>query len=235
MFATTRWSLVQAAGGSRETPAREALGTLCETYWFPLYAFARRRGLSPMEAEDRTQSFFAFVLEGNVIAKADPERGRFRSFLLKSLQNFLATEQRRDDAQKRGGGRVIQSLDVAQAESRYGHEPVSHETPERLFERQWALTVLQTTLDKLRAEYRSESRGELCELLEPHLHGDENRLPYLDLAARFGLSEEAIKSAAHRLRRRYRELLRAEVAETLTDPKEVDDELRSLMEAVAGS
>ncbi|MBC7818170.1 MAG: sigma-70 family RNA polymerase sigma factor [Planctomycetaceae bacterium] len=170
-----------------------------------------------------------------MIAKADPERGRFRSFLLKSLQNFLATEQRRDDAQKRGGGRVIQSLDVAQAESRYEHEPASHETPERLFERQWALTVLQTTLDKLRAEYCSESRGELCKLLEPHLHGDENRLPYLDLAARFGLSEEAIKSAAHRLRRRYRELLRAEVAETLTDPAEVDDELRSLMEAVAGS
>jgi RNA polymerase sigma factor (sigma-70 family) len=233
MFATTRWSLVQAAGGERSTPAREALGTLCETYWFPLYAFARRRGLSPVEAEDRTQSFFAFVLEGNVIAKADPERGRFRSFLLKSLQNFLVAEQRRDDAQKRGGGRIIQSFDVAQAESRYAQEPASNETPERLFERQWALTVLQTTMDKLRAEYRSEGRGELCESLERHLHGDETRLPYIELAARFGLSEEAIKSAAHRLRRRYRELLRAEVAETLTDPKEVDDELRSLMEAVA--
>lgn len=233
MFATTRWSLVQAAGDGQETPAREALGTLCETYWFPLYAFARRRGLSPVEAEDRTQSFFAFVLEGNVIARADRQRGRFRSFLLKSLQNFLATEQRRDEAQKRGGGRVILSLDVAQAEHRYEREPISQETPERLFERQWALTVLQTTLDKLRAEYRAESRGDLCESLEPHLHGDENRLPYLELAARFGLSEEAIKSAAHRLRRRYRELLRAEVAETLSDPADVDDELHSLMKAVA--
>lgn len=232
MFATTRWSLVQAAGEARSTPARAALGELCETYWFPLYAFARRKGLPLVEAEDRTQAFFAFVLEGNLIARADPQRGRFRSFLLKSMQNFLSTERRRDDAQKRGGGRVIQSLDVSQAESRISHEPVSHETPERLFEREWALTVLQTTLDKLRAEYRAESRGEICELLEPHLHGDENRLPYLDLADRFGLSEEAIKSAAHRLRRRYRELLRAEVAETLTDPAEVDDELRRLMEAV---
>ena len=233
MFATTRWSLVQAAVDERSTPAREALGMLCETYWFPLYAFARRRGLSPEQAEDRTQSFFAFVLEGNVLARADRQRGRFRSFLLKSLQNFLMTEQRHDDAQKRGGGRVIQSLDVVRAESRYEHEPVSLEIPERLFERQWALTVLQTTLDKLRAEYRVESRGDLCESLEPHLHGDENRLPYIELANRFGLSEEAIKSAAHRLRRRYRELLRAEVAETLTDPSDVDDELRSLMDAVA--
>lgn len=233
MFATTRWSLVQAAGGARETSAREALGTLCETYWFPLYAFARHRGLSPEQAEDRTQSFFAFVLEGNVISRADRQRGRFRSFLLKSLQNFLMSEQRHDDAQKRGGGRVIQSFDVVQAESRYVHEPISHETPERLFDRQWALTILQTTLDKLRAEYRAESRSDLCESLEPHLHGDENRLPYVELAARFGLSEEAIKSAAHRMRRRYRELLRAEVAETLADPSDVDDELRSLMEAVA--
>ena len=235
MFATTRWSLVQAAGGERSTPAREALGVLCETYWFPLYAFARHRGLSPEQAEDRTQSFFAFVLEGNVISRADRQRGRFRSVLLKSLQNFLVTEQRHDDAQKRGGGRVIQSFDVTQAESRYVHEPVSHETPERLFDRQWALTVLQTTLNKLRAEYHAESRGDLCESLEPHLHGDENRLPYVELATRFGLSEEAVKSAAHRMRRRYRELLRAEVAETLTDPSEVDDELRSLMEAVATS
>ena len=206
---------------------------LCETYWFPLYAFARHRGLSPEQAEDRTQSFFAFVLEGNVISRADRQRGRFRSFLLKSLQNFLMTEQRHDDAQKRGGDRVIQSFDVTQAESRYVHEPITHETPERLFDRQWALTVLQTTLDKLRAEYRAVSRGDLCESLEPHLHGDENRLPYVELATRFGLSEEAIKSAAHRMRRRYRELLRAEVAETLTDPSEVDDELRSLMTAVA--
>lgn len=232
MFATTRWSLVQAAGGERSTPAREALGTLCETYWFPLYAFARHRGLSPEQAEDRTQSFFAFILEGDVISRADRQRGRFRSFLLKSLQNFLMTEQRHDDAQKRGGGRVIQSLDIAQAESRYVHEPISHETPEGLFDRQWALTVLQTTLAKLRAEYLAEDRRELCELLEPHLHGDENRLPYIDLATRFGLSEEAIKSAAHRMRRRYRELLRTEVAETLSDPNEVDDELRSLMAAV---
>lgn len=232
MFATTRWSLVQAAGGERSTPAREALGTLCETYWFPLYAFARHRGLSPEQAEDRTQSFFAFILEGDVISRADRQRGRFRSFLLKSLQNFLMTEQRHDDAQKRGGGRVIQSLDIAQAESRYVHEPISHETPEGLFDRQWALTVLQTTLAKLRAEYLAEGRRELCELLEPHLHGDENRLPYIDLATRFGLSEEAIKSAAHRMRRRYRELLRTEVAETLSDPNEVDDELRSLMAAV---
>lgn len=232
MFATTRWSLVHAAGREASTPARAALGELCETYWFPLYAFARRRGLGPAEAEDLTQSFFAFVLEGQVISRADPLRGRFRSFLLKSMQNFLLSEQRSADAEKRGGGKVIQSLSVADAESRYSHEPVSRETPERQFEREWALTLLRNTLEQLRAEYRSEPRAELYELLEAHLHGDEQRLPYSELAVRFEMTEEAIKSTAHRLRRRYRELLRAEVAETLTDPAEIDDELGRLLEAV---
>ena len=151
------------------------------------------------------------------------------------MHNFLSSEQRREESQKRGGGRVIQSLDLAWAERRYEHEPACDETPERLFERQWALTVLQTTMDMLRAEYHSEGHGDLCESLEPHLHGDESRLPYIELAARFGLSEEAIKSAAHRMRRRFRELLREAVAETLTDSAEVDDELRSLMAAVGGS
>jgi len=234
MFATTRWSLVQAAGQERSTPAHAALSELCETYWFPLYAFARRRGLSPVEAEDRTQAFFAFVLEDNVIARADPQRGRFRSFLLKSLQNFLSSEQRRDDTQKRGGGRVIQSLTIEHAETRFGHEPADFETPERIFEREWALTVLRTTLERLRSEYRQIQRSDLCDSLEPHLHGDEHRMPYADLATRFEMTEEAVKSAAHRMRRRYRELLRAEVAETLANPADVDDELQKLMEAVAG-
>lgn len=233
MFATTRWSLVRAAGGLPGTQAQQALETLCETYWFPLYAYVRRQGSSAADAEDRVQSFFAFILEGKLFTAADPHRGRFRSFLLRSLQNFLHAEHRDATTQKRGGGRVLQSLDSTLAEERYSREPALTDTPERLFEREWALTLLNSTLQHVRDEYAATGQTDLCTALEAHLRQDQAAIPYADLAISLSMTEEAVKSAAHRLRKRYRERLRAAVADTLSDEAEVDDELRLLLQAVA--
>lgn len=232
MFHTTRWSLVQAAGGAQSSVAREAIGALSETYWYPLYAYARRQGCAASDVEDRIQGFFAFVLEGDVLTAADPLRGKFRSFLLKSFQNFLRSEHRRETSLKRGGGRIVQSLDVARAEERYSLEPADVTTPERLFERQWALTLLQATQDEVRAEYETKGQGTLFAALEAHLRQDQSLVPYVELGQQLGLSEEAIKSAAHRLRKRYRELLRSAVADTLANADDIDDELRLLLQAV---
>ena len=171
--------------------------------------------------------------ECQVFASADPLRGRFRSFLLKSLQNFLHAEHRQATTLKRGGGRVIQSLDSAIAEERYQLEPATTDTPERIFERQWALTLLQTTLQQVRDEYAESGQATLCSALEAHLRQDESLVPYAQLATELQMTEEAIKSAAHRLRKRYRERLRAAVADTLADESEIDDELRLLKNAVA--
>jgi DNA-directed RNA polymerase specialized sigma24 family protein len=233
MFATTRWSLVHAAGGLHSSLAREAMGVLCETYWFPLYAYARRKGCPSVDAEDRIQAFFAFVLEGGVLAAADPLRGRFRAFLLKTFQNFLHAEHRRETSLKRGGNHAMLSLDTARAEERYCLEPADTDTPERLFERQWAMTLLQSTLDQVRTEYVARDQETLYAALETHLRQDQSQTPYADLALSLGLTEEAVKSAAHRLRKRYRELLRGAVADTLTDAGDIDDELRLLLQAVA--
>lgn len=233
MFATTRWSIVRAAGGEAGSTAREALTTLCESYWYPLYAYARRQGTSPTDAEDHIQAFFAFVLEGKLISAADPLRGRFRAFLLRSLQNFLHSQHRQATAIKRGGGRAIQSLNSESAEERYQLEPTAEETPERLFERQWALTLLQSALDQVREEYVSSGQTQLWTELEAHLRQDESKVPYAELATRLEMSEEGVKSAAHRLRKRYRERLRAAVADTLENEDDVDDELRLLRQAVA--
>lgn len=235
MFATTRWSLVRAAGGLPGSKAQDALATLCEAYWFPLYAYVRRQGSSATDAEDRVQAFFQFVLEGKLFAAADPHRGRFRSFMLRSLQNFLHAEHRDATAQKRGGGRILQSLDSNLAEERYGREPATTDTPERLFEREWALTLLNGTLQQVRDEYAESGQAELCAALEAHLRQDVTVVPYAELGTALNMTEEAVKSAAHRLRKRYRERLRAAVADTLTDESEVDDELRLLMQAVASS
>lgn len=233
MFATTRWSLVRAAGGLPGTQAQEALATLCEAYWFPLYAYVRRQGATAADAEDRVQAFFAFILEGKLFSAADPHRGRFRSFLLRSLQNFLHAEHRHETALKRGGGRILQSLDSTLAEERYRRVPALTDTPERLFEREWALTLLNSTLQQVRDEFAANDQGELCAALEAHLRQDQTAIPYAELATVLNMSEEAVKSAAHRLRKRYRERLRAAVADTLSDESEVDDELRLLLQAVA--
>jgi RNA polymerase sigma factor (sigma-70 family) len=234
MFATTRWSLVQAAGGVRNHETREALAALCETYWYPLYACARRQGCSPADAEDRTQAFFAFLIEGEVLSAADPNRGRFRSFLLRTFQNHLNSQYRRETAQKRGGGKVVQSLDAHAAESRFRLDPADPQTPERIFEREWALTLLEATLKRVEQEYRDRGQEGLYGELAAHLRQDQSQVPYATLAESLGMSEEAVKSAAHRLRKRYRELLRKAVADTLADPGDVDDELRLLLQAVRG-
>ena len=231
-FATTHWSIVLAAGQQRSAEARRALAALCETYWYPLYVYVRRQGYSANDAQDLTQEFFARLLEHNYLAAADREKGKFRSFLLASLNHFLAKEWRRAGAQKRGGGRVAISLDLASGESRYGLEPAHALTAEKIYERRWALTLLEQTLAKLRDEFSSGGKLKLFEHLKPYLGGEKGTVPYRQLAAELGMTEGAVKVSVHRLRRRCRELLRAEIAQTVAGPDEVDEELRDLFKAV---
>jgi RNA polymerase sigma-70 factor (ECF subfamily) len=230
-FATTRWSLVLAAGHRSSPESDRALAALCSAYWYPLYAHARRRGLGADEAEDRTQSFFARLLEKGDLAVADRRRGRFRAFLLAAFDHFLANEWDKAHALRRGGGRPVLSLDRASAESRLGLEPAHASTPERLFDRRWALTVLDHALTRLRDESHADGKGDLFDALAPALAGDR-ATPYAALADRVGMKEGAVKVAVHRLRARAREILRQEVAETVDSPDEVDDELRQLFAAL---
>jgi RNA polymerase sigma factor (sigma-70 family) len=225
-FATTRWSLVAAA----QHQADAALADLCRLYWYPLYAYVRRRGHDAAEAEDLTQAFFARLLEKNGLASVTPARGKFRSFLLSACQNFLANERDRANALKRGGGRVV-SLDGADA--RYQREPDHGETPERLFERRWALELLDRTLRRLREEHEQKGKSRLFDALKGTLAGD-GAAPYAELAATLGMTEGAVKTSVHRLRGRYAELLRQEIGETVATPAEIDDEVRSLFRAVGG-
>jgi RNA polymerase sigma-70 factor (ECF subfamily) len=229
-FATTRWTLIAAA--QRAAPeARAALADLCRAYWYPLYAYIRRRGHDAGAAEDLTQAFFTRLIEKDVLAVASPDRGRFRSFLLKACQHFLANEHERAQALKRGGGRVV-SLELGDAEGRYRLEPTHGQTPERLFERRWALTLLAQVLGRLRDEYDARGKGRLFEALKGQL-GGERTAAYAALGAELGLKEGAVKAAVHRLRKRYGELLRAEIADTVASPAEVEDEIRALFAAVA--
>jgi RNA polymerase sigma factor (sigma-70 family) len=229
-FATTHWSLVHAAR-DRVTPrARGALEELCGTYWPPVYAYVRRRERSPETARDLTQAFFTRLLEQNTLAAADRDRGRFRAFLLTSLRNFLADERDRALAAKRGGGRRRLALDFDDVDSRLSIEPFHELTAERLFEREWALRLLDVVLERLRAEQEAEGRAERFALLEPAITGED--LPLTAIADRLGMTENAARVAAHRLRKRYRAILREEIARTLSDPAEVDDELGRLFEAL---
>jgi RNA polymerase sigma factor (sigma-70 family) len=225
-FATTRWSLVAAA----QHQADAALADLCRLYWYPLYAYVRRRGHDAAEAEDLTQGFFARLLEKNGLASVTPDRGRFRSFLLTACQNFLANEHERANALKRGGGRVV-SLD--DADTRYRREPDHGETPERLFERRWALELLDQALRRLRDEYQKKGKAQLFDALKGTLAGGGSA-PYAELAATLGLTEGAVKATVHRLRGRYAELLREEIGETVAAPAEIDDEVRALFRALGG-
>ena len=231
-FATTQWSLVAAAGGD-PAGARDALELLCRTYWPPIYAHVRRSGHDPQTAQDLTQAFFARLLEKQVIPRADRERGRFRSFLLASLRNFLCNERDRRSARKRGGDRRVLPITFDAAESRYGTEPGHQLTPDRAFERQWALTVLEQALSALELQYRESGKHALFEALAPYLTPDSGDLDYRRTAAELGLSDAATKMAASRLRRRYRELIREEIARTVADPADVEDELRNLFAALA--
>ena len=225
-FPTTRWTLVVAAAGSQRKEARAALVSLCEGYWYPLYAYLRRRGYSADDAQDLTQAFFMRVLEGRYLDRADPGKGRFRSFLLTSLKFFVADEEDRHRAQKRGGGLVV-PLEFSSGEERYQREPAHDETPERLFERRWALEVLDRVVEKLRQEFVQHGRPEHFERLKVFLLGQSDT-PYAAIARDMNTSEGALKVAIHRLRKRYRVLLRQEIADTVSDPAEVESELRFL-------
>jgi len=233
-FNTTHWSVVLAAGDQPSPQAEEALGRLCQTYWLPIYAFVRKRGHSPDQAKDLTQSFFANFLEKQHVTKANRERGRFRSFLMTSMENFLRNENDRAQAQKRGGGRRLLSLDEQDAEARYLHEPTTEMDPAKAFEQRWAATLLHTVLNQLQAEFGATGRGDLFEALQAHFWGDAESTPYPELAERFGLTLANVKTTANRLRQRYRELLREEIAHTVTLPSQVDEEIRHLMQVVSG-
>ena len=232
-FATTRWSLVLAAGREPTTGSRAAFSELCELYWSPIYAFARRQGYEVHEAEDLTQAFFTRLLEKHVVQAADPQRGRFRSFLLASFKNFVANERDREHAQKRGSGQVIVGLDFESAEARYSAEPVETLTPDAVFERQWALGVLDRVLVHLRDECRQAGKVELFDQVRDLLGGDRGPGGYAAIARSLGTTEGAVKVNVHRLRRRYGDLLRASIEATVSDPSEVDDEIAYLMAAIS--
>jgi RNA polymerase sigma-70 factor (ECF subfamily) len=232
-FHTTRWSVVLAAGKSDTPSARDALARLCEAYWYPLYAYVRRRGHDAEAAHDLTQGFFAKLLERRDLASVEEGRGRFRAYLLTAMKHHLANERDRARAQKRGGGVAPLSLDLADAEGRYGLEPGTDETPERAFERSWANTVVERAHAGLAADYADRGRASLFDALGPALAG-EDVASYGEIATELGLTEGAVKIAAHRLRSRFRERLRREVAETLSQPGEVKDELLELRRALSG-
>lgn len=225
-FVTTHWGTVLAAGTARSPEATRALSQLCRVYWHPLYVYLRRRGFSEEDAKDHTQGFFEHLLARHDLAKADPERGRFRSFLLKSLQHYVANEQRDARRLKRGAGQPVASLDET-AETRYQAEPGHDLTPEKLYERRWAMTVINTALQKLREEYSAAGQTALSQELEGILTGSEDS--HLgEIGRRLGLSEGAVKVAAHRFRKRFGKALRECIQETVSTPGEVDDELRHL-------
>ena len=229
-FPTTRWTLVIAAADPRRTEARSALVSLCEAYWYPLYAYIRRRGYAADQAQDLAQDFFVRVLEGRYLDRADPDKGRFRAFILTSLKFFLADEGDRNRAQKRGGGAVL-SFEISSGEERYQREPAHDETPERIFDRRWALSLLDRVVDRLRAEFVQHGRLDHFDRLKVFLL-DQAEAPYATLAREMGTSEGALKVAIHRLRKRYRDLFRQEIAETVADPAEVEPELRYLAAAL---
>ncbi len=231
-FPTTRWSRVIQAGDPEAPQARESLAELCNAYWYPLYAYIRRRGYGPEQARDLTQDFFARALEKNLLAEADPARGRFRSFLRTVCAHFLANRRDREHARKRGGGRAVLSIDAADAEGRYELELADGLTPERIFDRSWALTLLGRVLDQLGREYDEAGKAATFDALRGLLAGEPDVPSYAAVGARLGTSEGAARVAAHRLRRRYGELLRQEIAATLAEPAEVDDEIRDLFAAL---
>jgi RNA polymerase sigma-70 factor (ECF subfamily) len=220
--------VVLAAAGGEDPHAQEALSRLCQVYWYPLYAFVRRQGHAPPEAQDLTQEFFARLLAKHWLDDVDRAKGKFRSFLLAALKHFLANERARAHRLKRGGGQQLVSLDMASAENRYAGEPADPLTPEKVYERHWALTLLEQTLDRLCREYEAAGKGLLFNQLQGSLTGEKTLAPYAQLARQLAMTEGALKVAVHRLRHRYRELLREEIAQTVTSPAEIDEEIRYL-------
>ncbi len=233
-FTTTHWSVVLAAGGRQSPQADAALEKLCRTYWYPLYAYVRRRGYAPADAEDLTQDFFAQLLRKNYPARADPNKGRFRTFLIHALTQFLADQRERANTLKRGGGQVFVSLDEEAPEDRYRLEVPDELTPEKLFERRWAQTVLGRALDRLRKEFVASDKEKHYEVLRSYEPGEQSPLSYAEAAARLGVSESALKSMIHRLRQRHAELVREEIAHTVPTVAEIDEELRYLVAVLRG-
>lgn len=232
-FATTQWNVVLKARDAPAPQAREALAELCETYWYPIYAFVQRSGFNPDAAQDLTQAYFACLLEKDFLESVRPEAGRFRSFLLASLKHFMANEWDKQKAQKRGGHLRRVTLDQDGATSRYGVEPASHLTPEDVFEKKWAQTLSERALGSLQAEWDKRGKTEQFRLYQGFLTANQPELSYSDLAARLTLSEGATRVAVHRLRHRYAKLLREEIAGTVRDPSEIEDELRHVLEVLA--
>jgi DNA-directed RNA polymerase specialized sigma24 family protein len=232
-FLTTRWSLVLAAQGRDVPGAREALAKLCEAYWYPLYAFIRRKGHSPEDSLDFVQGFFERLLEGGVLAPVDQAKGRLRSFLMAACSHHLANRLDHDRARKRGGGRRIVSIDGSDAEGRYLLEPSHELTAERLFERRWATTLVATVMARLEGEMEAAGKSRQFVALKPTLSGGAERGLQVRIAAELGLSREAARAAVHRLRRRFRDLIREEILATLDDPADVEEEIRSLFAALA--
>lgn len=234
-FAETHWSLVlHAQRGGDSARAGDALASLCQTYWYPLYAFVRRQGHSPHDAQDLTQEFFTRLLAKNWLAGVDRTKGRFRSFLLASMKHFLANEWDKSQAQKRGGGtHNFLPLDAVTAENRYSLEPVDNTTADKLYERRWALTLLDSTLARLREEFVADGKAGQFDDLKFTLTGGRGDTPYAELATKFGSTEGAVKVTVHRLRQRYRDVLRAQIAETVESAAEVEEELRHLFAALS--
>jgi RNA polymerase sigma-70 factor (ECF subfamily) len=232
-FATTRWSLVLRASGQTDAASAEALSSLCELYWYPIYAFIRRQGYSVHESADLAQEFFLRVLEKKYFQAVDPARGRFRGFLCASVRHFLSNERDRARSLKRGGARPPISLDVETAEGRYQLEPHDDLTPEKLFDRRWALILLDRALTRVRRDYAEANKAALFEQLKGFLTGDSAGTPYAEVAKAMGMSEGAIKVAVHRLRRHFRDVLVEQIAETVSDPADIDAEIAYLMDAVS--
>ncbi len=231
-FTTTHWSVVLAAGEAASPQATDALGKLCRLCWYPLYVYVRRRGYSVEDAQDLTQQFFEHVLQKGTLSRADATRGRFRTFLLGSLRNFLTNEWKRNRRAKRGGGVPLLSLDAENAEHRYTNEPATTLTPEHAYERRWAMTLLEQVLANLQQEYARAGNSPLFDELSDLLWGRDVTVSYAGIGERLGMTEGAVRAAMHRLRQRYRERLRAEVAHTLADVGDVDEELRYLIAVV---
>jgi RNA polymerase sigma-70 factor (ECF subfamily) len=231
-FETTRWSLVIAARSDDSSAARAALATLCDTYWYPLYAYVRRRGTSPDDARDLTQGFFTSLLERKDFEHVRQERGRFRAFLLASLQHYLSNDAARRRTQKRGGDMTFLPLTFDDAEGRYRVEPEDSVTPETLYARRWALTVIDRVLAKLRREWEAAGHAAEFDELKASLLGVNPSGGYAAIAGRLGTSEGAVKTAVHRLRRRFQDALRQDIAETVSDPADIDDEIRYLVRAL---
>ena len=232
LFATTQWSVVLRAGDDSSPASQSALEQLCATYWYPLYAYVRRQGRSPQDAQDLTQEFFARLLEREYLRLADRNRGRFRTFLLTSLKHFLINEWKKTNREKRGDGQKVLSLDEEITESRFAAEPAVDQPPDALYDRGWAAILLDRALTALRTEFEQSGKLELFDRLKVFVWGEKNALSYAAMAAQLDMTEGAVKVAVHRLRQRYGELLRAEVAQTVPSPAEVNEELRYLVSVI---